>query len=218
MPGTLTVNQAATTLTALTLPPVVIVGTPLVLSWGKVGSNSVLPVGQTVTVAIVGAGGTLASGSGTIGKDGYFSAFVGTSSLPVGSYTIRYAYAGDTDFTASNATGTLTVTYAVIPLYDPTKPKHAGGAAPIQIAVDDAMGNDLASPGLVVTAVQIVDANGRTFAPVAKGNSNPGNVFRDTGSSYTYNLDTSGLAPGTYTLFVTVGNDPVEHKLTFIVS
>jgi hypothetical protein len=217
VPGTLTVKQAVTTLTGSSVPSLV-VGTSFVTLSGVVGSNSVLPVGQAVTVAIVGASGTLASGSGTIGTDGRFTAIINPSSLPVGSYTIRYAYAGDANFTGSGATGTLTVTYAAVPLYDPTKAKHAGTVYPIQISIDDASGDNLSSPGLVVTAVQIVDANGRTFTPAAKGNSNPGNVFQESGSSYTYNLDTSGLAPGTYTLSITVGNDPVKHGLTFIVS
>jgi sugar lactone lactonase YvrE len=216
-PGTLTVSPATTTLTGASVPWLV-VGTSSVTQSGSVGSNSVLPFGQAVTVAIVGASGTVATGLGTIGSDGQFTAIVNTSSLPVGSYTIQYAYPGDANFNGSGATGTLTVTYAVIPLYDPTKAKHAGSAYPIQIAIDDASGKNLSSPGLVVTAVSIVDSNGHMLTPSAKGNSNPGNVFRLSGSSYTYNLDTSGLAAGTYTLYITVGNDPVKHGLAFDVS
>ena len=216
-PGTLTVNPATTTLTGVSLPWVV-VGTRNLTLWSVVGSNSVLPAGQAVTVAIVGASGTLASGSGTIGTDGRFTVNVNISSLPAGSYTIQYAYAGNSNFTGSSATGTLAVTYAVIPLYDPIKPVHTGSADPIKIAVYDASGNNRSSPALDVTAVQIVGANGRVYTPSAKGNSNPGNVFRETGSSYTYNLDTSGLAPGIYMLFITVGTDPLKHGLLFIVS
>ena len=193
--GTLTVERATTALTATSVAPVV-VGTSSVTLSGTVRSNSVLPVGQAVTVAIIGASGTAATGSGTIGADGSFMAVVDTSGLPVGSYTIRYAYAGDADFAGSGAAGTLAVTYAVTPLYDPMEAKHAGSADPIEISIGDASGDDLSSPGLVVTAVEIADANGDVFAPAAKGGPNRGNVFRETGSSYRYQLDTSGLAAG----------------------
>ena len=177
-----------------------------------------LPVGQTVTVAIVGAGGTVASGSGTIGKDGLLLGLrrhvVAAGRLVHDPIRLRGRHRLHRQQRHRDADGDL--------CRDPALRLDDSGArrraAPIQIAVDDAIGNDLASPGLVVTAVQIVDANGRTFTPSAKRNSNPGNVFRDTGSSYTYNLDTSGLARGMYTLFITVGTDPVEHGLMFIVS
>ncbi len=212
----LTVNQAQTTLSNLSSPTIV-VGTPNVTLSGTVGSNSVLPVGQSVTVTISEANGPVASGSGTIGKDGSFSVTLDTSALPVGAYTITYAYAGDANFKASQGKGTLNVSYAVNPLFDTTKPVHPGAALPIKLQVTDAQGNDLSSADLTVTAVSIVDANGNTITPQSKGNSNPGNVFRKVGFGYLYNLDTAGLTPGTYSLLVRIGNDPVLHAISFVI-
>jgi hypothetical protein len=34
---------------------------------------------------------------------------------------------------------------------------------------------------------------------------------------YVFNLDTKGMAAGTYTFYYTVGNDPTKHALTFVV-
>jgi hypothetical protein len=55
--------------------------------------------------------------------------------------------------------------------------------------------------------------------PKAEGNSNPNNVFRYDASlgGYIFNLDTKGLAVGTYTFYYKAGNDPTAHSLTFVV-
>jgi hypothetical protein len=212
----LTVNQAQTTLNNLSSPTIV-VGTPTVTLSGAVGSNSVLPVNQSVSVTISGANGPVASGTGTIGKDGSFSVTLDTSALPVGSYSIAYSYAGDSNFTGSQGKGTLNVTYAINTLFDTTKPVQPGAALPVKLQVTDAQGNDLSSADLTVTAVSIVDANGNTITPQAKGNSNPDNVFRKVGFGYLYNLDTAGLTPGKYSLLVRVGNDPVLHAISFVI-
>lgn len=214
----LTVLQAVTSLNNLSSPTVVI-GTPTVTLTGTVGSDSpALPAGQDVTVTLIEANGTmLATTSGVIASDGSFKATISTDALPVGAYTIQYKYAGDTNFTASSGTGTLQVTYAVNPLYDTTKPVHAGAALPVKLDVTDAAGDNLSSAELTVTAISIVGPNGQTYTPQAKGNANPNNVFRYVSYGYLYNLDTTGLAPGKYTLFVKVGDDPVLHGVSFVV-
>jgi hypothetical protein len=107
-----------------------------------------LPVGQAIAVQVLDANGPVASGSGTIGGDSSFSVTLDTSALPVGSYTIQYTYAGDANFTASQGTGTLTVTYAVNPLYDTSEPIHAGAALRVKIQVADTSGNNLSSADL----------------------------------------------------------------------
>ena len=63
----------------------------------------------------------------------------------------------------------------------------------------------------------LVDSAGHTLTLQARGNANPGNAFRYTDHGYIYNLDTTGLAPGKYTLLVSVGNDPVLHPVTFVI-
>jgi hypothetical protein len=104
-------------------------------------------------------------------------------------------------------------------LFDNTKPVHSGAALPIKLALTNANGADLSSPNTAVTATSLVDANGNPVTLRSKGNSNPNNVFRYDASlgGYIFNLDTTGLAAGIYTLYYTVGNDPTKHSLTFVV-
>jgi hypothetical protein len=107
----LTVNQAVTSLSNLASPTVV-AGTQSVDLTGTVGSNSVLPVGQAVTVTITDANGNVVgTASGVINNDGSFTITIDTSALSVGSYSLQYVYAGDVNFTESDGLGTLTVTF-----------------------------------------------------------------------------------------------------------
>jgi hypothetical protein len=213
----LTVLPAVTTLSSLS-SPTVIVGTPTVTLSGVVGSNSVLPVGQAITVQVLGTNGPVASGSGTVGNDGSFSITLNTSALPVGSYTIQYEYAGDANFAMSQGSGTLMVSYAINLLYDTSNPVHPPAALRVKIEVTDASGNNLSSANLTVTAIALVDANGNTSTPHSKRNANPDNVFRQVGHHDLYVLDTNGLTAGNYTLLVQVGDDPVLHALPFVVA
>jgi hypothetical protein len=118
--------------------PTIVIGTASTTLSGTVGSDSVLPVGQSVKVTIVGAHGVLASGSGTIASDGSFQVKINTAALPVGAYTIQYQYAGDGNFTASSGSGTLQVTYAIKLRFDTSKPVHPGDDPPIKLQVTDA--------------------------------------------------------------------------------
>ena len=212
----LTVTQAVTTLSGLSSPTVV-VGTSSATVSGTLGSNSVLPVGQSVTVTLLGASGALASGSGVIGSDGSFSAILNTAALPAGSYAIQYSYAGDDNFQGSSGAGTLQVTYDVKTLFHGSRPVHAGAVLPIVLQVTDASGQNLSSRQLTVSAVSLIGPNGQTYTPEARGRANPDNVFRHDGRGYVYLLNTRDLPAGTYTLLVQVGNDPVLHAVTFTI-
>jgi hypothetical protein len=197
--------------------PTIVMGTASATFSGKVGSNSVLPAGHSVKVTIVGSHGVLASGSGTIASDGGFQVKINTAALPVGTYTIQYQYAGDGNFAASSGTGTLQVTYAIKLRFDTSKPVHSGEGLRIKLQVTGTSGNNLSSKDLTVTAISLVGPNGTTSTPHAKGHANPNNVCRYFRHGYRYDLDTTGLAPGTYTLMVKVGNDPMLHAISFIV-
>jgi hypothetical protein len=213
----LTVVPATTTLINLSSPTVVVATSTTTFS-GTLSSNSVLPVGQSVTVAIEGSSGALASGSGTIGSNGQFAVTLDTGALPVGAYTIQYSYAGDANFKGSSETEPLNVTYAVNTQFDTSKPVHAGAALPIKLALSDALGNDLSSASLSITAVSLVGPNGVSYTLQSKGNANSNNEFRHVGFGYLYNLDTTGLAAGTYTLYVEIAGDPVLHAISFVIA
>ena len=122
-------------------------------------------------------------------------------------------------FTAASGTGSLTVAFGSKLLFDNSKPVHSGTALPIKLAVTDANGANMSSPNIAVTATSLVDANGNSEPLRSKANANPKNLFRYNASlgGYVFDLDTTGLAAGTYTLYYTIGNDPTKHSLTFVV-
>ncbi len=213
---TLTINQATTTLSGLTSSRVV-VGTRKVTFSGTVSSNSVLPVGQSVTITLVGAKGSVASGSGVIDNSGNFTVTINTHKLAVGSYTIQYNYAGDANFQGSNGSGTLLVTYAIKKHYNTFRPVRSGAELPIRLEVTDAWGNNLSSAHLTVTAISLIGPKGQRYSPHAEGRTNANNAFCHVHGGYVYDLDTHGLPAGTYTLLVKVSNDPVLHVITFVV-
>jgi hypothetical protein len=72
----------------------------------KLTSNTIVPVGQSVSITINGV-----TQSATVGADGSFSASFATGGLGVGTYIITYSYAGNTNFTAASSTRSLTVAY-----------------------------------------------------------------------------------------------------------
>ena len=140
-------------------------------------------------------------------------------SLPVPwrlAYSIAYSYAGDSNFNSASGSGTLTVGYGIVALYDQTKVHQSGSTIPIKLEITDANGNNLSSAGTVVTAVGISLVSTSVYGPVEDaGNANPDNNFRFTGDSYIFNLKTTGLATGVYNLYFTVGADPTLHTVQF---
>jgi hypothetical protein len=211
--STFTIAKALTALGKLAVQRISVGSSKTTLA-GQLTSNTIVPVGQSIAISLNGV-----TQSATVGASGNFSASFDTSGLGVGTYTISYRYAGDNNFTAASSTGNLTVAYGSKLLFDNSKPVHSGAALPIKLAATDASGADISSPNIAATATSLVDANGNSVVLRSKGNANPNNVFRYDASlgGYIFNLDTTGLAAGTYTLYYTVGNDPTKHALTFVV-
>lgn len=207
-----TAPQAVTPTFTMLAGPTITYGQSSMTLGGQISAGSAVPPGN-VNITVAGTTETAAIND----TDGTFSAVFNTAALSVGSYTIQYSYAGGGNFTAANATATLQVSYAVHLLPIAPKEVHAGAALPIKLQVTDASGNNLSSADLTVTAISLIGPDGTTYSPNAKGHANLNNVFRHTRFGYRFNLDTAGLAPGTYTLMVQVGNDPVLHAVSFVV-
>ncbi|HEY7328508.1 MAG TPA: PxKF domain-containing protein, partial [Gemmataceae bacterium] len=208
-----TINKAATAFSILAVQQVA-VGTGATTVSGQLTSSTIVPFGQSVAITLNGV-----TQSASVGANGAFSVSFATSALGVGKYTVTYNYAGNINFTAASAIGSLTVGYGTQLLFNNTKPVHSGAALPIKLALTDANGTDISSASIAVTATSLVDANGNSVSLKCEGNSNPNGLFRyDHGlGGYIFNLDTKGLAAGTYTLYYTVGNDATKHSLTFVV-
>lgn len=145
-----------------------------------------------------------------------------TVASPAGTFAINAALgtlaAANYDFTVFNA-GTLTITDGVTALYDQTKASQSGSTIPIKIRLTDANGGNLSSAGTAVTGISIRAADGSTRVLKASGNANPGNVFRYGASlaGYIFNLDTSGLASGIYSLVFSIAGDPLQHTVQFVI-
>ena len=68
----------------------------------------------------------------------------------------------------------------------------------------------------------VTGGSGYSGGAASPGNANPGGNFRLDASlgpagGYIFNLKTTGLAPGTYSLQFTAGGDPVPHAANFAV-
>ncbi len=211
---TFTIAQAKTALGNLTVKQIT-VGTNATTVAGKLTTNTTaIPVGQSVAITINGV-----TKYATVAADGSFSRSFATGSLGVGAYLITYSYAGDSNFTATSGTGSLTVVYGSQLLFDNSKAVPSGAALPIKLALTNSSWTDLSSPTIAVTAMSLVGPNGNSVALKAAGNTNPNNLFGyDAGlGGYIFNLDTTGLAAGTYTFYYKAGKDTTLHSLTFVV-
>ena len=190
--------------------PLISYGTASTNLSGKLSFGSLIPTGNvSITLNSV-------TQSAAIQTGGNFSSSFATGSLPAGQYSIAYSYAGDVNFNPASGSGTLTVGYGVVALYDQMKVHQSGSTIPIKLKITDANGNNLSAAGLIVTAVGISLVSTSVYGPVEdSGNSNPDNNFRFTSDSYTYNLQTTGFATGVYYLYFTVGADPTVHTVQF---
>ena len=145
-----------------------------------------------------------------------------TYTLPGGTtpqaLTITGAFSGG-DFTLpSTGTGTLSVTFNICTLYDPTKAVKSGAVYPIKIQLCDINGNNVSSADIVVQAVNVQQVSSSASDDViTAGSANADNNFRFDNGSYILNLKTSGLSTGTYKLFFTAGDDPILHSVEFQV-
>jgi len=190
--------------------PLITYGTASANLSGKLSFGSLIPTGSVaITLNSVAQ-------NAPIQPSGNFSSSFATGSLAPAAYTIAYSYAGDGNFNSASGSGTLTVGYSILVLYDQTKVHQSGSTIPIKLEITGANGNNLSSAGTVVTAAGISLVSTSVYGPVEdSGNANPDNNFKFTVDSYTYNLQTTGLTTGVYNLYFTVGTDPTLHTVQF---
>ncbi len=124
----------------------------------------------------------------------------------------------------ASASVPYSVGYGICWLYDQTKAVHSGAVVPIKLALCDSSNANQSSSTITVTAVAVtLVATGAPATLDSAGSSNPDSNFRfdstlGTSGGYIFNLDTSGLAAGTYALSITVSGDPTLHSAQFAVS
>ena len=110
-----------------------------------------------------------------------------------------------------------------INLYDPTKAVRSVATIPIKLQLCDGSGNNLSTSSITLHAVSTTKISNSTSGQVLDaGNANPDNDFRldvslgNTGG-YIFNLKTTGLDTGTYTLNFTVTGDTFIYSTLFEV-
>ena len=190
--------------------PTIINGTATTNLSGKISFGTLIPTGS------VGINLNSVIQNAPIQAGGNFSSAFGTGSLAAGSYNIAYSYGGDSNFNSANGSGTLTVGYGIVTLYDQTKVHQSGSTIPIKLEITDANGHNISSAGTAVTAVGMALVSSSVYGPVEdSGNANPDNNFRFDTNSYIFNLKTTGLSTGVYNLYFTAGSDPTLHTVQF---
>lgn len=120
-----------------------------------------------------------------------------------------------TDVAGNSATCTVTygVLYRICVLKSDDEAQD-GKTIPIKLRICSASGANLSSASIPLTATAIDDG---PPLPNDSGSSNNGFLFRFTGGSYTYNLQTKTLAPGPHTMSFVVGSDPDVYKVAFSI-
>jgi len=113
------------------------------------------------------------------------------------------------------------VKYQVCLLYDPTRAAKSGATVPIKLQLCDSGGNDLSSSGLTVHAVSVTQVSTSISGTIEdSGNANPDNDFRFDSTlgitgCYIFNLKTTGLSTGTYSVNFTVTGDSFVYAADF---
>jgi hypothetical protein len=113
--------------------------------------------------------------------------------------------------------------YSVCLLYDPTRAVKVGATIPIKLDLCDGSGNDLSSSSITIHAFSISHLSDSISGAVEdSGNANPDFDFRfdvtlgSTGG-YIFNLKTTGLTQGAYSLNFTVTGDSSVYAAQFQV-
>ena len=174
----------------------------------------------TVTFTVTDAANTVVG----LPEVGNVSGGVATANyiLPGGTtpqaLTITGEFSGGAFTSPSTDTATLSVTFNICLLYDPTKAVKSGATYPIKIQLCDINGNNVSSADTVVHAVNIQQISNLAYGEViTSGNANEDNNFRFDDGFYILNLKTTGLSTGVYNLYFTAGDDPVLHSVQFQV-
>jgi predicted extracellular nuclease len=132
--------------------------------------------------------------------------------------TITGEFSGGTFTAASSDTATLSVSFNICLLYDPTKAVKSGGTYPIKLQLCDINGSNVSSADIVVHAINIQQVSTSAYGDIiTSGNANPDNNFRFDSGYYIFNLKTTGLSTVVYNLYFTAGDDPVQHVVQFQV-
>jgi hypothetical protein len=178
------VAKATPTFTSVSTSQTITQGTASITVNGKLSAGTgVVPTGETATITVDSA--PAASSSGFNGNQGNFSATIDTHSVPAGTYTITYSYAGDINFnSATNTSTALTVIDAATTLFVSPASGTYGGTVNLSATLTLSSNNS--------------GVSGKTVSFTLNGNS-VGNASTDANGVATLNsVSLSGINVGTY--------------------
>jgi hypothetical protein len=183
-------------------------------------SYTIAPATTTTTVTF-GSGPFVFNGAAFTATASVAPAAAGTATIiysgdctnPGTTCSATASYGGSSNYKPSSATASITIVseyYVCAPV--PQGPGN--GVIVVRLSICNTHGANVGSSTLTVRAIGLSPAG----TPTSPGNSNPGNLFHFEGGTYAYNLDPKTLAPGSYTLNFTVGNDPTVNHYAFTVA
>jgi hypothetical protein len=220
-----TVNQETVTFSNPSAPTILL-HTPAQAFSGTVGGDGgETPTGSvTITLAYASgpkAGQTAVTATASIGAGGNYSANLTITTatnrvvtgLPVGAYTVTYAYAGDANYPAASTTTPAYISYKIAATIPTAKPNAALNA---RLHIEDTKGLNLSAPAIAVTVVGI--ASSSTPDTLITLPANTAHAFTYANHAYHLKLKKNGLAPGQYFLEMTVAGDPLKHLMPFTIS
>jgi hypothetical protein len=134
---------------------------------------------------------------------------VGTFSVPIS--------AADNAGNPASTTCSYTVSFQVQLRYDTAQPHASGSVVPVRVEIDDFFGVNVGGDAVAVTATGARStATGATAPPTSPGRQTTA-FHVSQGSSYLYDLKTSGYAAGDYTMEFIVSGDPTSHAAPFVI-
>lgn len=155
------------------------------------------------------------TGSGIAGCAGTVANGAALDTSTIGAKTFE-VHATDVAGNVSQKSVRYTVGYGINAQYDQRRVHQSGSTIPIKLRLTDAFGADLSSAGVVVTATGVIRVSTSTSGELAEASAaDPDFNFRYAGGGYSFNLKTTGYAPGTYLLLFRAGSDPTEHTVEF---
>jgi len=157
------------------------------------------------------------SGSGVGSCAGPVANGSNTDTASAGSKTFT-VNASDQVGNTTTQSGSYSIDYGVVALYDQSKVHKSGSTVPVRIQIVDANGVNQSSASLLPHAVSVVLVSSNSSGtPEDSGNSNPDLNFRYDASlgGYIFNLKTTGYSAGTYELHFVVAGDTSDHVVQF---
>jgi len=129
----------------------------------------------------------------------------------VGNQTVGCTATDKAGNTASTA-ASYVVVYGQKLVYNTTAQYKSGATIPIALQLRNAQGNNVSSASIAVMAVDVVNSSGTVVKAInAAFTLSRGQV------QYNYDLDTTGLTSGSYTVRFTAGSDPTMHLAPFSI-